>query len=231
MTRHVSGFYYQPFERTTPPADGTPLLQPAGAPDWRVRFCPDRAGAWRYTIHATDRSGTVDSAAGTVAVTASEHPGFIQRDPAHARYFAYQNGAPFVPVGQNLQNDWQVYRHSRLLAEAGANAARAWTFCHWTWLEWSFKPDVSWAKPGHAMHSYGGAGRYNQRSAWIVDHHLSAWERDGLRIMMCLGNGNELADPDNWGGWGGQSVQRRNGGWLATGDEFWTDARARDSLP
>lgn len=227
--RTVPGFYHQPLRRTDTAGDeATPLLQPDGPAQWRVRFCVGEPGEWRYRAKLTDRSGTVESEIGSVTATAAAGPGFIRVDPAHPRYFRYDDGTPFIPVGQNLQNDWPAYRHSRLLADAGANAARAWTFCHWTWLEWSFKPDIAWARPGHYLHANGGAGIYNQRIAWIADHHLAAWQRDGLRIMMCLGNGNELTG-DEYGAWGGHPYNVANGGWLTKGDEFWTDPRARQA--
>jgi len=229
-TRRVPGFYYQPLRRTDDAGEaGTPMLQPDGQADWRVRFCPDRPGQWRFRVTATDRSGTVESATETVSATPSDAPGYIGRDPAHPRYFRYQNGTPFIPVGQNLQNDWPVYRHSKLLADAGGNAVRAWTFCHWTWLEWTFRPNVSWARPGHFLNSYGGAGVYNQRIAWIADHHLDAWQRDGLRVMLCLGNGSELTGAEDQGAWGGHPYNVANGGWLTRGEDFWTDPRARQA--
>ena len=226
QTHRVPGFYYQPFRRLE--GGGTPLLEPDGEPSWRIRFTPDKAGAWTYRVVVKDRSGEVASEPGTLTCApADDAPGYIQVDPQHPRYFVYGNGRTFFPVGQNLQNDWPEYTHSWRLAQAGCNAARAWTFCHWTWLEWSFSPNVTWAKPGHFMHSYGGAGIYNQRIAWIADDCLARWEADGLRIMMCLGNGSELGDPDSRGAWGGHPYNVANGGWLEHGSDFWTDARAR----
>ena len=164
---------------------------------------------------------------GTFEVVESERPGFIRVNQPNPRYFAFDSSAPFFPIGQNLQNDWPVYRHSKLLADAGCNAVRAWTFCHWTWLEWTFRPDTSWAGPGHFMRSYGGAGVYNQRIAWITDRQLEKWTRDGLFAMLCLGNGSELGDPDRYDSWGGHPYSVANGGWLKDGSKFWTDERAR----
>jgi hypothetical protein len=164
---------------------------------------------------------------------ASKNHGFIRVSPANHRYFQFDDGTPFFAVGQNLQNDWPVYQHSRLLAEGGANCARVWTFCHWTWLEWTLKPGgFKWAGPGDWMRSYAGAGRYNQRMAWIADHHLERWTRDGLCVMLCLGNatGNgevSISGKDRYDSWGGHPYNVANGGFLDDPKKFWTDERAR----
>jgi hypothetical protein len=224
----VNGFFFQPYQVRDGDDDAeTPLLDPAGEPCWKVRFAPTEVGTYRYQVLARDRSGEVRSPEGTFEVVESGRPGFIRVSKRHPRYFEFDDGAPFFPVGQNLQNDWPVYWHSKLLADGGCNAVRAWTFCHWTWLEWTFKPGMSWAGPGHFMRSYGGAGVYNQRIAWTADHHLGQWERDGLFAMLCLGNGSELGDPDKYDSWGGHPYSVANGGWLKDGSEFWTDERTR----
>ncbi len=224
-TIDTPGFFYQPCRLTGQDDDATvPLLAEDGAPIWKVRFPPTQVGEWKYCVTARDRSGLATSAEGRFSVTASDKPGFIR---TRGRYFVFDAGTPFVPVGQNLQNDWPVYDHSRRLARAGCSAIRAWAFCHWTWLEWTLQPDLAWAGPGSFMRSYGGAGVYNQRIAWILDHHLAQWERDGLRVMVCLGNSGELDNPTDYGYWGGHPYNAANGGPLASSAEFWTNQDAR----
>lgn len=227
-TTGVNGFFYQPYRLLgADTGERAPLLEPAGPPVWKVRFTPTQPGVYRYRVWAQDPSGRVAAPVGTFSVTKSERHGFVRVSKSNPRYFAFSDGTPFFPVGQNLQNDWPVYRHSRLLAASGCNAVRAWTFCHWTWLEWTFRPNVPWAGPGHWLRSYGGAGVYNQRIAWIADHHLSKWEQDGLYVMFCLGNGTELDKPDRYDSWGGHPYNAANGGFLRTGQGFWTVPRAR----
>ncbi|MBI5686028.1 MAG: DUF5060 domain-containing protein [Verrucomicrobia bacterium] len=224
----VPGFFYQPYrvlgeEKET----AAPLLESDGPPLWKVRFTPIETGPYRCRVAARDRSGRVESAPMEFESVPTERHGFVRVNPRSPRYFEFDDGAPFIPVGQNLQNDWHTWRHSRLLAEAGCNAARAWTFCHWTWLEWTHNPKLKWPRPGHYMRSYGGAGVYNQRIAWIADHCLDGWERDGLRVMLCLGNSGELSKPDSYGDWGGHPCNAANGGPCAKATDFWTDPRAR----
>ena len=224
----VPAFFYQPYRVLGGDKEtAAPLLEADGAPAWKVRFTPREVGRYRCRVTARDRSGRVESAPVEFEVCASQRSGFVRVSTRSPRYFELDDGTPFIPVGQNLQNDWPTWRHSRLLAEAGCNAARAWTFCHWTWLEWSPSTKQTWAKPGHFLRSYGGAGVYNQRIAWIADRCLEGWERDGLRVMLCLGNSGELAKPESYGDWGGHPYNAANGGPCVKAAAFWTDPRAR----
>lgn len=224
----VPAFFYQPYRVLGEDKEtAAPLLEADGAPVWKVRFTPCEVGRYRCRISARDRSGRVESAPVEFEVRSSQRNGFVRVSARSPRYFEFDDGTPFIPVGQNLQNDWPTWRHSRLLAEAGCNAARAWTFCHWTWLEWSPSTKQTWAKPGHFLRSYGGAGVYNQRIAWIADRCLDGWERDGLRVMLCLGNSGELAKPESYGDWGGHPYNAANGGPCVKAAAFWTDPRAR----
>ncbi|MBM4047896.1 MAG: DUF5060 domain-containing protein, partial [Planctomycetes bacterium] len=168
----VPGFFYQAYTNRNEGDDAKrPMLDAVGEPCWKVRFAPTEVGEHTYLVRLRNRfegqDATTTSPLGRFASVESKAPGFIRVCAKNGRYFQFDDGSAFFPVGHNLQNDWPVYRHSRLLAEGGANCARVWTFCHWTWLEWSFKGDLKWAKSGDWMRSYAGAGRYNQRIAWV----------------------------------------------------------------
>ena len=234
----VPGFFYQPYtNRNEGDEAKRPLLDGNGPPCWKVRFAPTEPGKHTYLVrlqnHFGDVRGDVKSAPGSFVAVASEAPGFIRVSKTDGRYFQFDNGKPFFAIGQNLQNDWPVYKHSRLLAQGGANCARVWTFCHWTWLEWTFKEGgFKWAGPGDWMRSYAGAGKYNQRIAWIADHHLEQWARDGIFVMLCMGNGTgggelSASKEARYDSWGGNPYNIANGGFLDTPAKFWTDERAR----
>jgi len=233
----VPGFFYQPYRNRNEGDDSRrPLLEPTGQPCWKVRFTPTEVGEYDYIVrlrnHFGEVQGDVRSNPGSFTAVASDAPGFIRVSQTNPRYFEFGNGRPFFAVGQNLQNDWPYYSHSRRLAEGGANCARVWTFCHWTWLEWTFKTGLKWAGPGDWMRSYAGAGRYNQRVAWIADDCLEKWTDDGLFVMLCLGNatgGGELSadKTPSYGSWAGHPYNVANGGFLDDPRLFWTDERAR----
>ena len=233
----VPGFFYQPYRNRHAGEDSRrPLLEPTGAPCWKVRYTPTEVGKHEYVIRLRNRfdevADEVRSAPGSFVAVASDTPGFLRVSRTNPRYFEFDNGQPFFAVGQNLQNDWPYYNHSRRLAAGGANCARVWTFCHWTWLEWTFKTGIKWAAPGDWMRSYAGAGRYNQRIAWIADDCLARWTRDGLYAMLCLGNGTgggelSVKKTSSYDSWGGHPYNVANGGFLDDPRQFWTDERAR----
>jgi hypothetical protein len=233
----VAGFFYQAYRNRHADDDTQrPLLDAIGSPQWKIRFAPTAVGEYQYTVRLENRMGqqreTVGWGPGRFTCTASAHHGFLRVSPVNRRYFQFDDGTPFFAVGQNLQNDWIYYSHYRPLAAAGCNAVRVWTFCHWTWLEWMFKPGIRWAKSGDFLHSNAGLGRYNQRIAWIADQQLQRSERDGLHLMFCLGNatgGGELSPDkgDGFGSWSGNPYNVANGGFLTDPQQFWTDPRAR----
>jgi len=230
----VAGFFYQPYKnRNAGDDEKTPMLEPAGEPCWKVRFAPDEIGTYAYSLALENRFGATEGRAksgpATFECIPSSRSGFIRVSPVNRRYFRFDDGSSFFPVGQNLQNDWPRYSHFRPLADAGCNAVRVWTFCHWSWLEWTYKPDIPWAGSGHWMRSYAGAGRYNQRIAWIADDYLARCERDGLHLMLCLGNGTgggELSDTGRYDSWGGHPYNVSNAGFLEKPKQIWTDERA-----
>ena len=233
-TAVVPGFFYQGYRRAPGDPD-TPILACDGEPCWRARFAPTEVGPYRCVVRLRNQSAGVmhEAAAAPVAFrcVSSGSPGFIRvtnasQQSGGPRYFAFDSGAPFYPVGQNTQNDWIDYRHTRTLAEAGADCARSWLFCHWTWLEWS-PMTPTWAAPGHWIRGYGGAGAYNQGLAWIADEYLSRCERDGIRLMLCIGAAHEVNAGDDVGRWAGHPYNRATGGFLDKPEEYWSNPRAR----
>jgi hypothetical protein len=129
----VPGFFYQPYRNRNAGDDSRrPLLDAVGEPCWKVRFTPTEVGKHDYAVHLRNRfvqvQGDVRSAPGSFAAVESGAPGFIRVSRTNPRYFEFDNGRPFFAVGQNLQNDWPYYSHSRRLAAGGANCARVWTF-------------------------------------------------------------------------------------------------------
>jgi hypothetical protein len=154
-------------------------LETSGSGRWRVRFTPDEVGTWQFT--AVARIGSTESMlrTGRFDVSESSHPGFIQVAP-NGRYFEFDDGTPYFPIGQNLGWSWDeggsIYAYlewlDRLQA-AGANYARINIDVPWfIGLEWT--PPVG---------QYGDLG---QQAAWRFDTILDEAERRGIYLQVVL---------------------------------------------
>jgi hypothetical protein len=79
--------------------DGRDWHMPTGRSAWHVRFTPNRAGPWHYTITARDRGGVVSSPGRTFMVAPSSARGFIRVAEADRRYFEFEDGSLFTGLG------------------------------------------------------------------------------------------------------------------------------------
>ncbi|MBL8015318.1 MAG: PKD domain-containing protein [Candidatus Doudnabacteria bacterium] len=70
-----------------------------GQTSWKVRYSPSQVGNYSVRLFAQDASGTNEVSAGTFVVTDSSAKGFIQVSQADTRYFEYQNGELYWPIG------------------------------------------------------------------------------------------------------------------------------------
>ncbi len=232
----VPGFFYQAYRHRNAADDAQrPLLDADGLPSWKVRFTPLEVGSYQYSLRLQNRFGPVREdlrwGPARFECRTSASRGFLRVSPANHRYFQFDDGTPFFAIGQNLQNDWPYRVHYPPLAASACNAVRIWTFCHWTWLEWTFDPQIRWAQSGDWMRAYAGAGKYNQRIAWIADQILDRCARDGLYLMLCMGNGTgggELSQKEGYGTWGGHPYNKAHAGFLDDPQQLWTDPRARN---
>lgn len=87
-----------------------------GENEWKVRFSPDRAGQWRYTVTCSDAenpsltsSGLVD-AAPCQAKTELEKHGYVRLEPGK-QYMVYEDGTPFFYLGDT---HWMMPDFERL---------------------------------------------------------------------------------------------------------------------
>jgi hypothetical protein len=110
---------------------------------WKVRFSPDQAGTWQYKLVAQDASGTFESQPISFDTTNSSNHGFIKVSRSDGRYFEYDDGELFYPLGiQGGGNfDNPVMGNERAFQkyeENGINLKRIWISGLYgtAWLEW-----------------------------------------------------------------------------------------------
>lgn len=176
-TVRVPGFYYQAFSRST--EGGREQFTPEGEPAWKVRFTPDRAGQWSASVTVTTPAGSATAAPVSFAVRDSAHHGFVRVDPRSAAYLAFDDGTPYIAIGQNVgwygeggTGDYE--RWFAKLSANGANFARVWM------ASWAF--GIEWSDTG--------LGDYTARldRAWQLDRIFELADQHGIYIMLALLN-------------------------------------------
>lgn len=223
----VNGFLYQPFRRSL--VGSNERVEPAGEPEWRVRFAPSEAGVWRYRVTARDRSGSVSLPIARFRATASPDPGYVRRSRRNPLAFAFEGEKPFCAVGENMcwggsrgSFDYDVWLPA--LAKSGGNWIRIWMSSWNCGLEWSRENHGEWRSGG-----YQGVGVYSLDNAWKLDTILDIARRNRVYVMLCFGTYGEFTQGGffNEGQWGANPYNVANGGPCAKSADFWTNAEAR----
>ena|GEM_PF-795344 len=200
-TTRAVAFYFQAYRATYPGDDE--LLFPVGPPEWRVRYTPRESGTyrWRLTGH-DDRGGKVKTAWQTWEVAPSQARGFIQVDPDDHRYFSYENGEFFYPLGINLRSpidnaqprdrDYplpSVNGGARAMTgyidqmgASGINLARIWMAPWFGGIEWH-----------KTVPGYHGIGQYNLRNAQQLDWIFERAAAHGIVVDLALQNHGPFA--------------------------------------
>jgi hypothetical protein len=176
----VPAFWMQPYQQTCTQDCAVEILSPSGSPGWRVRFTPNEIGTWNYTIEARSSSAGVSQvvAQGSFTVVPSEQDGFV-RVGKNRRYFGYDSGKPYFPIGSNLGWSWSGARGTlgyqtwlKKLHEVGANYGRLYVDVPWfIGLDWR-----------------GPVGDYTkaQEDAWRLDAILQTAEEQGIALQIVL---------------------------------------------
>jgi len=231
--QRVPGFFMRPYRDACLTDCLVEKLEPAGDGQWRVRFAPDQVGRWTYTIEARDSAGIRAIEQGTFDVVPSEQPGFVSVGPT-SRYFAFDNGGVYFPIGQNLAWSWDeiggIYAYARwleALSDAGANYARVFIDVPWfIGLDWP-----------------GPAGDYDaaQAAAWRMDSLLRLAEERDIYLQVVLvwhqaltnkvvppvAIPDDVPRPPLQASWAINSLNATNGGPLSRPGLLFTDAEAR----
>ncbi len=223
VSRTVNAFWYQAYTRSG--NTGGQVLAASGTPVWKARFAPHVAGPWTYQISARDASGTsVASSTGPVTVQASARRGFIHVSTADPRYFAYDDGTVYVPLGENVgwAGNGRTYQYDQwlsALAAQGGNFVRIWMAAWGMCVDWDWSHGSAW------LGNYGN----HLGDAWELDHVLDAADANGQAVMLCLLHHGQYSSTVN-PVWADNIYRSTWGGPLATPGLVWTDATARELM-
>ena len=173
---------------------------------WEARFAPQEKGQYTYHFRYTqDGKVASESAPATFKSVAGKLQGFL-----HVRdnwTLVYDNGEPFRGVGINLcwesrtQDDSKFFsdlheQHHRFnfdamlpdFAQNGGNFTRMWI------CDWNFPID---RQTGFNNPRYQETTEYMNESACArLDHVVNLAEDLDIKIMLCMGQGNVVANRD-----------------------------------
>lgn len=214
---HLPGFFYRPY--TFRLVAGKEVDSPAGPGDWRVRFCPTEAGLHKITLRAKDHAGHTATRVLTVKVNSSTNPGFIRLSPQDKRFFQFDSGVPYYPVGMNIAwgGDHGVLSYDQWIPKSGSqglNYARYWLGPLWA----TFALEVA----GKAEENKG-LGQFNLADCARLDHAIDLARKNGVYVMLTLDSYNMLREKDGYPQWSGTPHNHANGGPLKRPEDYFTD--------
>jgi len=232
----VPGFFYQDFYFAGPAENGQDNLQPQGFPEWKIRFAPVETGTYKYKIVASINKGEeiLSTQAMSFRAIPSPKSGFVRVSKKNNRYFEFDDRSFFYPIGHNIRslndNRYSQLFKRPLAAMSGTvnfetwitdmknnreNFFETWMAAWWIAIEW---------KKGYGF--YQGIGRYEMRNAWKLDWILNLCEKNDIYIQLLVinhGSVSTYCDQE----WQDNPYNVKNGGFLNSPEEFFTDERAK----
>lgn len=234
-TNTVHAFYYQPHYRLEDEL-GEPV-EPDGAPEWRIRYCPRKPGEYTLSFYARDAWGetnAVNALRFTVSDPDKDALRFVRVSQKDNRYFEFDDGSLFYPIGHNTRSatdarmddkfPWvfrkdesstAYRRYFKRMQDAGENMAEVWMSAWSLGLEWT-----------EGIGGYHGANDYHMGNAWELDRVIDLAIQHRIYINLVLnyhGRISTWCDPE----WHLHPYnQKTPGGWLNMPLEFFSDARA-----
>ena len=231
----VDGFNTRDYYRTVSPT-GEDIV-PQGVPHWTIRYSPTRVGVHHYSLRVHDSRGDATWGPGVFVARPPVQPGFVRVSQTDPRYFEFDNGHSFFPLGHNIRSPSDVRlntqfpyakrwidgtaayaRHFTTMRQHGENLAEIWTASWSLGLEWS----PQWQ-------GYHGLGQYNLMHAWELDRILDEADRNGIYLNLVIHNHGKfsmIVDSE----WATNPFNRAAGGYLDSPDEFFTDPRAQKAF-
>ena len=183
-------FYYKgcKFFQKIGSSDWDALDSTAGK--WMVRFTPAAQGSYRIRIKVVDNNSGVATWTSyyTFSVgTAALSNGFIRQDATDKQFFRFDNARPYYPVGTNVawNADNTLTEYYRVffakLPYGGMTWTRYW-LCDFARQALEWKPSASYWNNWYQ----DGLGRYNQKSAAMLDYVLDQCALKGTYMQLVL---------------------------------------------
>lgn len=189
--------------------------------DWKLRFAPVKAGEYQYDIKAKKQSGVMNIQSGTFTAIESDSPGFVRVSQRNPRFFEFDNGASYFPVGQNLcwvspptSATWKAYLEE--CEDARINWIRIWMV---SWVN----TELVWTPRNNRYHGYE---RYDINNARMLDDIFTEAEQRGIYIQLVINHHGQYSSQTN-PIWNENPYNSANGGFLRSPQEFFTSDTAK----
>lgn len=217
----LPAFYYQQVNRTG--SVNSYELNETTNFDWRFRYSPSELGTYNYYVTIQDKDGTTRyPSVGTLQFTSvnSDSPGFLRVSSRDPRFFEFDSGKTFVPVGSGLQwslgggsygyesffDTWKTYgiNFTRIwFQNDGFNISLEGRYDKYippssgdpdAW-KWNYNPIDN----GIDVFSLTKGTQINQRSATEIDKIVESAERNGVYIVYSAhGDAHWIWDAAVW---------------------------------
>jgi len=179
----------------------------AGKPTWRIRFAPTEVGLWRYDVTVKDQGGeTTSQTYQFLCRKQAQGSGFIRVSKSDPRYFEFDDGSFYYPIGQNVcwASNYEYYLDH--IKAYGGNYVRIW-LCPWN-LQLEDPREV---------------GKYDLQVAKALDTLLEGCRQRGIYVQLVL-RYHGMQDAS----WEKNPYNAANGGPCTWAGDFFTDAKAKE---
>ncbi|MEI6050530.1 MAG: DUF5060 domain-containing protein [Bacteroidota bacterium] len=156
---------------------------------WKIRFSPNEAGKWNYTVTIRDKNGEVVSSAQSFVAIKSSKKGPIQV-AENKRYLKHSDGSNFFGVGLWYNDSYEGFGSGSVKAEELDNLKSLGVNFIGTFIT----PLETWAT---------GVGRYDQNIAGRLDELLQMLEERDMLLSLNLWFHSYLSETV----WGGGNVR------------------------
>jgi hypothetical protein len=212
----VPGFLYRAYQRSQ--KDGSEAMTASGPVEWRVRICGREVGTNRVIVHVKDRDGSIDSDPIHFEVLPSKDDGFIKVSPRDHRYFEFDSGKSYFPVGANMcwGDSLGTFSYDVWMPDygkAGANYGRLWLSPAFATFSLEQSGDRKDGK---------GIGQFDLANSWRLDKVMDTGRANGLYLMLCLESDILISRPYAQY-WEKAPQNIENGGPLRSWTDFWTN--------
>ena len=218
--KKIPAFWYQEYQTVELKGIGK-INTPKGEPGWRIRFCPDEAGDWEYSVELNIMGKVQHKVTGEFRVKDSDSRGFIRIEPVRRQNFVFDSGEAYIPVGENVcwaprESTFDDYeRWYGALSENGGNYSRVWM------ASWGF--GFVWKETGLTDYT----NRLDR--AYELDRVMELAEEKGIYTSLVLLNHGQFSAKTN-PEWKDNPYNIENGGFLKEPHEFFTDERAKEQF-